>query len=425
MDLSPRDGNISASQLDDLVHTLARTMSDRDALQTILDAMLNAVIVVSPDSLIERMNQTACDLLGCSGISMTGRPIDLFLALGSDWKESCMTEMVHQGAIRNREGRFSDVVGNEIPVLFSGSVIRSPQGQVNGFVCSAIDLREQIRLQEALRVSRENFRSIVEKSADGILIVDKSGQVCFLNPAAERLLGRNMEEMMHLPFGYPIIGGEVTEIDVINKNGEVGIAEMRMVETDWRDSPAMLVSLRDVTENVRLREELQQMSMEDPLTGLNNRRGFMILAEQEFKVVQRTGGGLSMIFIDMDGMKQINDTLGHKIGDQALIETAGVLRKVFRKSDVLARQGGDEFLALSFHEPRDDPASTAELITHRIDMEVIRRNALPNRHYTLSLSVGVISIPSAALEGNIEEFIQQADATMYQVKMAKKQGRSH
>lgn len=423
MELMPENGHISSEQLDDLVHTLASTMALRDTLHNILEAMVNAVFVISPQGMIEQMNVAAGELLGCQSDEMTDTPVARVFVQGASWMESCKMEIMSQGSIRNREIWLQRPDGQRIPVLFSASVLRTRQDGVKGFVCSAQDISEHMRLRQALQTSRESFQAIVHKSADGILIVDHAGTVCFLNPAAESLLGRGSSELIGLPFGYPLIDGDVTEVDVMRKSGELGVAEMRMVETIWNSQPSLLVSLRDVTENVRLREQLHKMSMEDALTGLNNRRGFKLLAEQQLKVFLRTGCRMSMLFIDLDHMKTINDTLGHKVGDQALLETAAVLRKVFRQSDLLARLGGDEFLVLSLYEQHVNPGATGDHVVSRLEHEVAQRNALPGRTYQLSLSIGVIPIiPTPHID--IEHAIQQADAAMYRAKMAKRAQRS-
>ncbi len=341
----------------------------------------------------------------------------------SFWWETSLTEILHQGAIRNREVYFKSRMNRHIPTLFSASVQRAHDDTIAGIVCCVQDVSEHIRLREALKSSHESFRAIVDKSADGIIIVDQDGMVCFANAVAVLLLGRNPQEMIGMHFGHPLIVDEATEVDIIRKSGDVGIAEMRAVETNWHSQSALLVSLRDVTENVRLREQLQQLSMEDPLTGLYNRRGFMLLAEQEIKSAVRADNHIEMFFIDLDGMKTINDTLGHKVGDHVLMETASILRKVFRKSDLLSRQGGDEFLALVTNKEIDNEEWQNAKLLQRLEHEVSYRNSQPGRLYTLSLSVGVVVI-EPSLHADIEYYIQQADIAMYRTKRNKRMHRT-
>jgi PAS domain S-box-containing protein len=103
--------------------------------------------------------------------------------------------------------------------------------------------------------SEERFRNVISKSADGILIVDKTGTVCFTNPAAESLFGRKGEELLGAPFGFPLVAGETTEVDIIPKYAQTVVAEMRIVETEWEGETAYLASLRDITERKRAEAE--------------------------------------------------------------------------------------------------------------------------------------------------------------------------
>jgi diguanylate cyclase (GGDEF)-like protein len=103
----------------------------------------------------------------------------------------------------------------------------------------------------------------------------------------------------------------------------------------------------DITERKRMEAEIREMSLRDLLTGLYNRRGFITLAEQQLKAANRAHRPLQLTFADCDRLKWINDTLGHKEGDKALIDTAQILRQTFRESDIIARLGGDEFAILS------------------------------------------------------------------------------
>jgi PAS domain S-box-containing protein len=117
---------------------------------------------------------------------------------------------------------------------------------------------ERKRAAEALQNSAENFRKIITANADSMLIVNRDGIVRFVNPAAEALFGRKAEELLGKHFGFPAVAGEITEIDIVHKGGETGVAEMRVVETEWEGERAYLASLRDITERKRMVEKLRQ-----------------------------------------------------------------------------------------------------------------------------------------------------------------------
>lgn len=177
-------------------------------------------------------------------------------------------------------------------------------------------------------------------------------------------------------------------------------------------STSLLVrALRYAFERHGLQMALRKESTIDELTGLANRRGFLMLAEQHAMLAKRTGEHFVVAFIDMDRLKPINDTLGHQAGDAAIAEIAEVLRACFRGSDILGRLGGDEFAALL---PATDENSETS-IRDRLHRELQTRNSKPDRRYSLSISVGIVATDPERY-GSIEEVLAQADALMYEEK---------
>lgn len=163
-------------------------------------------------------------------------------------------------------------------------------------------------------------------------------------------------------------------------------------------------------------EELRELSLLDELTGLNNRRGFFMLAKQQLKIEQRMKRGLHLLYFDMDGLKEINDNRGHQEGDLAIIETAAFLRKSFRDCDIIARIGGDEFVILM---TGDSTGSGERILTHLNELIEIHNAKNENQH-KLSLSFGITHYDTEH-PCSLEEIIEQADKLMYEVKREKKQ----
>jgi len=133
----------------------------------------------------------------------------------------------------------------------------------------------------------------------------------------------------------------------------------------------LMRALRYAIERHQMLLELRAMSLVDELTGLYNRRGFSTLAAQQMRWAARQQQGFVLFFVDLDGMKWINDTFGHQVGDQALREVAEVIRESFRQSDIIARLGGDEFAILAVAAHR----TSIEMFTTRVDELVQARNA--------------------------------------------------
>lgn len=166
----------------------------------------------------------------------------------------------------------------------------------------------------------------------------------------------------------------------------------------------------------RAEAELRILSLTDDLTGLCNRRGFLIHAEQHFKTARRARKGFLLFYADMDGLKQINDTFGHEEGSQAIIRMAEILRKTFRDSDIIARLGGDEFTALV----KDASPEVEGIIGARLQENLQRYNAQGRHSYELSLSIGFVTV-APDIAATLEEQIARADGAMYEHKRGKRQ----
>ncbi len=171
---------------------------------------------------------------------------------------------------------------------------------------------------------------------------------------------------------------------------------------------------------VQSQQEIRELSLTDELTGLRNRRGLMALAEIELALARRMKRGMALFYADLDGMKRINDTYGHAAGDQALRDTATVLHRTFRESDLIARLGGDEFAVLAL-ETLYQPL---EIILQRLEHNIDFHNRTAGRGYRLSLSVGAVHIELGSSE-SLEELMSRADAEMYRVKQARREARGN
>jgi diguanylate cyclase (GGDEF)-like protein len=170
-----------------------------------------------------------------------------------------------------------------------------------------------------------------------------------------------------------------------------------------------------VVERERHAEAVRNLSLTDELTGLNNRRGFLALAEAQLRLAGRTEKGATLLFLDMDGLKQINDQLGHEMGDAAIADLAVVMRATFRESDILGRLGGDEFVALLPDTSDDERA----LALQRLQEGVTLHNVTQPRSYVLSVSVGVTGFDPKQPE-DIETLLSKADSLMYEQKRRRK-----
>ena len=172
-------------------------------------------------------------------------------------------------------------------------------------------------------------------------------------------------------------------------------------------------AIRFAMERQRLQTELHDLLLTDSLTGLYNRRGFMLLANEQLKLLQRSTQGLLLFLCDVDRMKAINNTFGPNRGDQTLIDSANLLRTTFRSSDIIARLGNDEFAILAI----GTLPSTEELLQARLQAQLNRHNAQSGRSYQLTFSTG-ISYVGPGGQTTIERLLAMAnDQVMEQKKL--------
>jgi diguanylate cyclase (GGDEF)-like protein len=174
--------------------------------------------------------------------------------------------------------------------------------------------------------------------------------------------------------------------------------------------------IEEIAECEKSEAKVRELSLTDELTGLYNRRGLLVMADLAFKIADRMREKIHLIYIDVDDLKVINDTFGHAQGDQALIDVAEILKSCHRKSDVIARIGGDEFVVLTLHQADIDKFVLLARIQKTIDIH----NTTPARLFHISLSIGF----AQCMDGNrstLDEYIKTADQEMYKHKLAKRQ----
>lgn len=279
------------------------------------------------------------------------------------------------------------------------------------------------------------WSALVEMLTDGVLVLGPERRLAAANPAASRLLGidpkavgRPIEELL---LGLPALAAVAaaardTEAEVWVDDPAVPTARPfrdaeRRSGGRWLDARLSVIAdahdrevgrllvVHDVTEHRNLVETARQLSFTDVLTGLLNRRGFMTFAERQVRSSMRSRGRFWLLFGDVDGLKDINDRLGHEAGDEALREVAVLLRLTVRDSDIVARYGGDEFAILI--------AETGETVdedrlVERIEASLRRRQQMADRPFALSLSLGAVAFDPAH-PVSLDDLIREADRRMY------------
>lgn len=294
---------------------------------------------------------------------------------------------------------------------------------------------ERKQAEKALKESEERYRDLVEKADVAILIDDKQGRFKYFNKKFPELFGYSFKDMKKKSLESLVHPDDIDRIKQfhkertrganahnnyefkgVKKDGSTVYLEVHVVALQDGDEIIGTRSyLRDISERKRAEEELRVQSLKDELTGLNNRRGFFILAQQQIKLANRKKKGFYLFFADLDGMKWINDNLGHHEGDKALKEIADVFRKTFRESDIIARMGGDEFAILAVEAQKD----SVETLSDRLQKRLKDFNKEQKYGFELSLSIGV-AYYDPEHPAMIRKMLEQADKLMYEHKQSKK-----
>jgi len=281
-----------------------------------------------------------------------------------------------------------------------------------------------------------NFESLVDNLADGVYFVTDEGKVLYANQGLASLLGYESPSLMigkslydFLGIGYDEHIRKLLMYDIPQESGAASF-EMKLLRSDgssvWTEvRPTLKRSktcpkgnfgvIRDITDSKHLEERLQNLAITDELTGLYNRRGFRLMAEQELRHAQRINAETVLLSIDVDNFKAINDTFGHYEGDRVLKLVAKTLNESFRATDIIARWGGDEFIVLAL----DTPSGCVPLLSDRFQRNLAANTQKSLLAFPLSVTVGMES--SALFEDStLTSLIMNADRDMYQQKKMKR-----
>jgi diguanylate cyclase (GGDEF)-like protein/PAS domain S-box-containing protein len=407
--------------------------------RTVLDAAFDAIVTITPDGIVRWFNRGAERIFGYRAEEVVGQPVTLLMP--ERYRELCVAGL--RSYLRTGEARVvggtTELVGlrkdgSEFPIEMSlGETHEDGERLFTGIIR---DVTERKRFEDALeRLSRQH-KMVLEAAGEGIFGLDLHGNVTFVNPAAsdmmgwstQDLLGRPMHNLVHhtKPDGTPYPSEECP----IYAAFTTGTTHSRDDEVFWRkdgtsfpveytSNPIFedggivgaVVTFRNITERKALKEQLQHQAFHDPLTGLPNRALFMDRLERALTRANRRGNKVAVLFMDLDNFKIINDSLGHKAGDQLLVAVAERLKTCLRSEDTAARLGGDEFTVLV-----EDVTSVGEVvqIAKRIAEVLQPPFPLGEQEVFATVSTG-IALNSTAQE-QPADLLRHADLAMYRAK---------
>ncbi len=309
------------------------------------------------------------------------------------------------------------------------------------------------RLHTQIRESEERFRALIQNSSDLVTLYDADGTIRYVSPALERILGYAPEERIGTTsFGliHPddVVRAKEMFAKTLRSPDIPASAEVRARHRDgsWRYLEAVGTNLlahpsvgavvlngRDITERKMLEQRLEYQAFHDDLTGLPNRALFMDRLEHAISRAKRTDGRLAVLFLDVDNLKVVNDSLGHEVGDELLIAAVGRLRACLRPADSVARLSGDEFaILLEDVEAVTEATQIAERFSEALRAPLI----LKGRETFITASIGISlsgsalgpvggcarNSPTDSVREQAETLLRQADLAMYR---AKNKGKAH
>jgi len=412
-----------------------------DYLEKIINSIADPIFVKDRAHRWVFLNDAFCDFIGHSRQELLGKSdYDFFPKKQADvfWARD---EVVFKtGREDVNEEYITDASGRTHTIVTKKTLYTNKPGAE--FIVGVIrDITQRKQIEEAWQASEHRLKTLME-NIPGVIyrcLNDTHWSMEYISAGIRDLSGFDPSDFIHNQVRsyasiihpddrqnvYQIIQKSIRkklpfslEYRIVDKEGGIRwVYEKGQAVFAGRNELQFLDgAIFDITTLKDLEERLRSLSLIDDLTQLHNRRSFFMLADHEIKMAKRRNNSLALIFIDMDNMKWINDTQGHREGDRALKTLAGILKRFFRESDVVARYGGDEFVILAVGVNKDNSA----ILTNRLKNRIKKLNARQKRRYQLSISMGVNYCSPDRLT-TIEEMIKKADRLMYKDKQSKQE----
>ncbi|MCR4542283.1 EAL domain-containing protein [Pseudomonas sp. 18.1.10] len=344
------------------------------------------------------------------------------------------------------------------PIIFLTAHAQSPAAVLEGYASGAIDylfkpfdphiLKPKVqallehqrnrralqRLSHDLESARAFNASVLDNAAEGILVVGEGSVIQYANPAISRLLNATMAELQgesflsflqkpHVPawLSFPMYeayckGETWRQHDAILRTSRGQQVPVALSSAPLpAEQKAMVVTVLDMSEVRHLHQQLEFQAVTDPLTGLLNRRGFHQAVENTLLRSERNEHALVLLYLDLDGFKRVNDSLGHDAGDRVLRWVSEQMQACLRSGDILGRMGGDEFTALLELEFAEQAAKIAEKLIERVSI----CQQIEGLDVMLGVSIGIATFPDCGAD--LSGLLRAADIAMYEAKRAGRQ----
>ena len=390
-----------------------------------------------------KVNQSLCDIVGYAEDELLGmgfqditHPDDL--AIDQTFVQLVLADQLKTYQM---ETRYFHKHGHAVPVMLSSSLVRNDDGKALYFISKIEDITQRKKMEDALFAEKDLAQITLQSIGDAVITADAEGHVTYLNPMAERLTGWGNEQANGLPLDHVFVVVDETTRDVVQSPGMKALTEGKICGVAsntvlisrngleyYIDNSAAPIRVRDggltgivmvfhdVTESRMLNRKISFQASHDALTGLYNRTEFELVAAQLLQMARTSHSRHTLLYLDLDQFKTVNDTCGHLAGDQLLRELSTLLAANMRKSDTLARLGGDEFGILLEGCPQ---TRAIELAQHLIDVVRAFRFEWDGKLFSVGMSVGLVAITDQSKD--LQAILGAADTACY---LAKDKGRN-
>ena len=432
-----------ARELQRRQHVSAQLQQTQHDLQTILDNLPSMVSYWDRELCNRFANRVSDAWFGISPEEMRGMPAadmlgaeDFALVLPYLQKALQGQKQLFERTLISPDGQVRHTYVSYTPDLDGQT------GQVRGIFAQITDITERKRMEDELFREKERMRLTLQSIGDAVVCTDAEGRISYLNPVAERMTGwqafdaagRDIDTVaplyltngaqtqpspLRLALQARIACGPTRGVVLHRKDGrrfQVEESASPIIDRHGQLTGAVMV-LHDVTDTMAMAERMAHLAQYDALTDLPNRVLLQDRARHALAQAQRDGKILAVLYLDLDGFKQVNDQLGHDVGDQLLVEFARRLRAAVRQSDTVCRQGGDEFVVLL---PGLLNTHQVSVVADKILATCVPDFVLSAHTVRVGVSGGIALFPQHGKD--FEALSCHADAAMY---AAKRGGRGH
>ena len=398
-------------------------------LRQVTDAMQDVVAFADARGVVRYVTPSVEGVLGYTPAEVLEHSVFEFIVPEDlELVNKAIQQALQRGASYRLEYRYKHKTGRTVWIETTVDFVYD-QGQLVGSVIGGRDVTQRREAEEALREREFRLSQITNTMQDVVLLLDIEGKIQYVTPSAQAIFGYTQDELIGKSAWLLTKPEDSAELE---RQGRIALTRRRSYKMEYHgihkaghqvwvesiinfvwdeDKPTgVVIGIRDITERKQQEAYVEYMAFHDELTKLPNRRSLRQYAEETILGAKSHSTGLSLLYLDLDNFKMVNDTLGHDVGDELLVEIAQILTRQLRPGDVLARLGGDEFACILAATSREQAREVASSMA-----KAIRKTfTLAQQSIHLGVSIGIACFPDDG--DNFVDLLKVADIAMYQAK---------